>query len=286
MIIVKLKGGFGNQLFQYATGRQLSLYYNVPLLLDLSYLEVKQFERSHTTRFFELDKLQIVANIATPKDITSVKRQGCLKLFGSPYLREKKMRFNPKVLRVGANAFLDGFWQSEKYFMSIKQNLYHEFTFKTAITDTYLLGIKKEIEIKNSVSIHFRRGDYVTNHVASKNHGVCSMEYYEKAVELIANQVQNPIFFVFSDDIQWVKKEFHCRFTTHYIDKSIEDIHSDFQLMTLCKHNIIANSSYSWWAAWLNQNKEKIVVAPKRWFADVKQQAQTNDLIPQSWIKI
>ena len=256
------------------------------LQIDLSYLQTEQFKKAHTIRAFELDKLHISAKIASENQLALIKRKCWKNIFRPVCIKEKNFRFNPNVLHVRQNCILDGFWQCEKYFINIKEILFEEFTFQKTISDIDLQKIQTEIQTTNSVSIHFRRGDYLSNNNANKSHGVCSMEYYQKAVQFIAEKVNDPVFFVFSDDIEWVKDNFKCEFPVHYIEKSDENIHSDFQLMSLCKHNIVANSSYSWWAAWLNRNEAKLVIAPKRWFADEKNQSQAEDLIPQSWIKI
>ncbi|HQS38500.1 MAG TPA: alpha-1,2-fucosyltransferase, partial [Methylotenera sp.] len=157
-----------------------------------------------------------------------------------------------------------------------------DFTFKLALS-VKNSAIIEQISQVNAVSLHVRRGDYVTN---AKNAfiGVCSLEYYRKAVEYVKNQVDKPVFFVFSDDIEWVKSNLPIDFPCFYIDHNhgIESF-NDMRLMSHCKHHIIANSSFSWWGAWLNANSEKIVIAPQQWFAN---NTNVNDLLPESWIKL
>jgi hypothetical protein len=137
----------------------------------------------------------------------------------------------------------------------------------------------------NSVSIHIRRGDYVTNKRHSKVFSPCSHDYYSRAAKLIADQQPNPHYFVFSDDIGWAKANLEFEYPTTFVDVNDEaHSHEDMRLMSLCNHNIIANSSFSWWGAWLNVNPEKVVIAPQKWFSDYK--CNTQDMIPENWIKI
>ena len=136
-----------------------------------------------------------------------------------------------------------------------------------------------------AVSLHIRRGDYVSNPVTNNYHGTCSLAYYKKAVLLLKEKIENPSFFIFSDDLLWAREnlDFINDMTFIDLDKSIPD-HEEMHLMSQCKHNIIANSSFSWWGAWLNENSDKIVIAPKKWFSD--NTINTEDLIPAKWMRI
>jgi len=139
--------------------------------------------------------------------------------------------------------------------------------------------------MKNSCSIHIRRGDYTSN-VNSNIHGTCSLEYYKKATEYMQNKYKDIYYYIFSDDITWVKENLKLE-NAVYIESEEKRIpHEDIYLMSLCSNNIIANSSFSWWGTWLNNNLNKTVIAPKRWFEDNKLHAQSQDIVCDSWIKI
>lgn len=140
-----------------------------------------------------------------------------------------------------------------------------------------------EIKNSNSVSLHIRRGDYVALSKSKKGHALCPISYYKKAIENIAQKIHNPRFFIFSDDIQWVKENLAIKYNAEYIDFNRDYPERDIILMKHCKHNIIANSSFSWWGAWLNENPNKIVIAPKRWMNNLE---SSDDLIEPNWIKI
>jgi hypothetical protein len=286
MVIVHLKGGLGNQLFQYAVARQIAHNHDVSLKLDLSFLLSDSPNKAYTHRDLELNKLNINAEIATEEEIQTLWKKRWQNLFQPTWIKEHGADLNKKVLKASKSCYLDGFWQSEKYFLNIQEIIRKEFSFKELLEESHFLEWIKKIKSCNSVSIHFRRGDYVQNAIANQYHGVCSIDYYQKSVQLIFQKVLNPVFFVFSDDIQWVKNNFWIDFPVYFVEKSDENRHSDFQMMSLCKHNIIANSSYSWWAAWLNSNENKIVISPEKWFENPYRQAQIHDLIPEKWIKM
>ena len=136
----------------------------------------------------------------------------------------------------------------------------------------------------NSVSLHIRRGDYVSNQKTNQTHGTCDLDYYQRCITEIEKEVENPYFFVFSDEIEWVKENLKINHPAEYVDQNTGDkSYEDMRLMSQCKHNVIANSSFSWWGAWLNSYPDKIVFAPKRWFASDKH--NTKDLIPEGWKK-
>jgi len=295
MIIVKLQGGLGNQMFQYAVGRQLSIINNTTLKLDLSFIKDKKLREHFTLRDFELEALNInceysslddVKHFANNNIISKIKR----KFANTKLLTEKGKRFQSEVLDSGKEIYLDGYWQSEKYFEKIRTELLSEFSLKKSSLDKLnnnesLKQIKELIESSNSIAIHFRRGDYVTDTVTNQFHGTCSIQYYQDAIKLLAQKVQSPHFFLFSDDPEWVlNNRVADDFPTTVV--TTLDMHFDMYLMSLCKHNIIANSSFSWWGAWLNRNSEKLVIAPEKWFADCNMNDQTIDLIPEKWIRI
>jgi hypothetical protein len=200
------------------------------------------------------------------------------------HIRGQNSRFNPAILRLTDNISLDGYWQSEKYFSDIAPVIRSDFTVRVEPE-----GLNREVASVingcNAISIHFRRGDYVTDAKIAARHGACTNDYFIKAVELIKARVERPHFFVFSDDPAWVREHFTIPHTMTLVDHNGPDkAHEDLRLMSLCRHHIIANSSFSWWGAWLNPRPDKIVIAPLRWFNDPT--VDTSDLIPESWLRI
>jgi hypothetical protein len=290
LIIVKLIGGLGNQMFQYALGRKLSIHNNTRLKVDVTEL-LDRSPKDYVFRDFKLNVFDTEVEFATPKDLdkfflhfdTRYRRlTGRIgrKLTGHQLFFEKGNFFMPEVLQAPGNSYLSGYWQTWKYFDDIDPVLRKDFRIKAPLQDAALQSAAA-IRQSDAVSLHVRRGDYVTNKGASEFLGVCSPGYYRNAVEYISKRVRQPHFFIFSDDVQWVKANMH--FDHPYTIVAGHPDHVDLQLMSICKHNIIANSSFSWWGAWLNANPGKLVVCPLRWFND-----QTIDpayMIPNGWHK-
>jgi hypothetical protein len=291
MIIVKLIGGLGNQLFQYALGRNLAEKHKTELKLDVSWFK-KEF------RNYELCYLNILQTIASEEEIRSITKMTTSlhnRLYRNLvdkvlpyYLRsqvvEKHNYFDPRILNAPTNSYLKGFWQSESYFKDVEGIIRKEFIFKTPLKGLNA-DLGNSMTETNSVSVHIRRGDYVSNPEFNKKHGTCHISYYEGASRYMIQQVPNPTYFIFSDDIQWVKQHVKCFEPCIYVTHNTgSNNYKDMQLMSLCKHNIIANSSFSWWAAWLNSNPSKVIVAPKKWFNDASQENQ--DMIPDWWVRL
>lgn len=286
MIIVNLKGGIGNQLFQYALGRHLALKNNTELKLDISGLD-KANKVGDIYRPFDLDSFSIKATIANNDEVSKLKYPyGLLskawRWFSFKILKEKNLVFDPKVLKWSDNLYLDGYWQSPKYFDDIRETLLSELVFNRTLSASAQDYLKK-IEINNSIALHVRRGDYIKNPTVLKEFGICSNDYYTKAVKYISENVTHPIFFVFSDDIEWAKENIQLPDSTTYVKGKDMTAVEDLVLMSKCQHNIIANSSFSWWSAWLNDHFDKIVIAPAPWFDTIE---YDKDLIPKSWIQI
>lgn len=288
MIIIKLKGGLGNQMFQYACAKHLAERNNDVLKLDLGQYRPGGTPAGDTVRTYGLDKFAISAQAASEEEIGKI---GGRPSFAVRLMRKivNKLRpinsyvFDPKVLDQKGDAYLVGFFQSEKYFKDIEFIIRNEFQLKDIMGRAAHAALE-DIERSNAVSIHIRRGDYVNNKNANAFHGVCSPEYYHQAIELIAKRVDSPKYFVFSDDIEWVKENIEISAPVVYVsNKDIAD-HEELVLMSKCKHNIIANSSFSWWGAWLNANPNKIVVVPKQWASDAR--VNTVDAVPAAWIRI
>jgi len=294
VIVVKLMGGMGNQLFQYAAGRALALKYQTELKIDVSFLNADP-KNEYTKREFELNKFNTTFLIASPKDIATFYKKSLFDKFISAFFPNsifKKNIFNQNdfgfmedfFTSSSKRTYLNGYWQSEKYFNSIREILLKDLVIKKEMTEACNL-MKTQIQNSNSVSLHIRRGDYVSNKNANEFHGILPLDYYHRAIAYLNEKKSNLKVYVFSDDIDWVKINLKLENTCVYIDFNTgDDSVFDMYLMSICKHNIIANSSFSWWGAWLNQNPEKIVIAPQLWFAD--KSLNTNDLIPSTWQKM
>jgi hypothetical protein len=293
MITVKLKGGLGNQLFQYAFGRAVSLKLETPLMLDISMFENQS--ETDIKRDFQLGCFNLHATISnsnTGSNINFIKNGfdkivNLIKSIANPY---GGYIFEPKNLEVRDNSNLEGNWQSEKYFSDIETTLRHDLTLKEKLNPKAKLFKDRIKQVEDnggvSTSIHIRRCDYITNKYSSAYHGVLDMTYYYKAISILQSKLcgKQLVLFVFSDDINWVKE--NLKTEVPYVCVSRPEIRDeeDMFLMSQCNHNIISNSSFSWWGAWLNSRKNKIVIAPKKWVKDPR--ANTNDVTPLDWIKI
>ena len=278
MIVVKLMGGLGNQMFQYAFGKKLSYINNVPLYLDKSFLERRDFGKNFTYRNFDLDIFSLSANFLNTNTNSFL------------YAKEPHFRYSESVvnnlsylLKQGNNVLIDGYWQSEKYFRDIVDVIKKDFNFINKIeNDQSLSEILKKINNCNSVLINVRRTDYLN----SNFHGVMGLEYIENAKKIIKSKIPNVNFFVFSDDIDWCNNNLKND-DTIIVDHSFSGykFSSYLQLMSKCKHCIIPNSSFAWWAVYFNNNAEKLVIAPKNWFSD-SSNIDASDIYLENWIKI
>ncbi|MCC7160285.1 alpha-1,2-fucosyltransferase [Candidatus Nomurabacteria bacterium] len=278
MIFVKLKGGMGNQMFQYALGRAMSLRYGVDLRLDTSffYLDYKTI----TKRSYSLDVFNIKAKTFTINKFITYIISFFRKIIKNKGV-EKSFQFDKEVFSFGPNVYLDGYWQSPKYFVGYEDVIRKDFTLKNPLKQN-IKNLMDEIKSKNSICVHVRRGDYVGN----KNHEVVDGEYYKKAIDYISKIKNIEKIYVFSDDIKWCKGNIFFEFETMFVGEAYSGDKSEGHLflMSACKDFIIPNSSFSWWAAWLSTSNDKIVVIPQKWFPD--ESINTNDLIPENWIKI
>jgi hypothetical protein len=293
MIIVKLSGGLGNQMFQYAAGLSVAKNNNTKLFLDVDF-----FKKNTAHNGFELSKIfSEKFHISTVKDVRHILGFRSYSILFKILLRVKNnllrgqnlyiephFSYDRNFKKICDNNFLVGYFQSEKYFIDIENLIRKIFTFNKNL-NTKNKEFLKLIKNSNSVSIHIRRGDYLSNQKAFDVHGICSDIYYDKAISYIRKKISNPKFYIFSDDKEWVKHKFNYQKNFIVVDSnSASQSYFDMFLMSKCKHNIIANSSFSWWAAWLNNNPSKNVIAPKMWFKS--KSLSTKDLIPKNWILI
>ncbi len=299
MIITRISGGLGNQMFQYAMGRALSLRNNTELYLNISVYENNTLT---TQRRFLLDKFTAPIKIATKEEYKALNlpemsssspwaklRRKLLRLKESNrqicqrrFITEPSFDFHMELLKAD-NCFLSGVWQSEKYFKDQEEQIRKDFNLNESLSPSAKNWLEKINSSLASVSLHVRRGDYVTDPKTLSKIGLCSPEYYKQAVEYINKKVDNLTFFIFSDDIDFVRN--HMNLPKNSLFVSSEDIkdYEELMLMKACDHNIIANSSFSWWGAWLGSNPKKIVISPKEWFASG---IKTQDLIPENWVRI
>lgn len=203
-------------------------------------------------------------------------------------IQEKNLLFDHNVLHLKENIFLHGYWQSEKYFKGISRVIRDDFKIKKPVKNSNL-DLADAIDRSESVSVHLRGRDYIKKESTSKIHNTCDRDYYERAMMYVTRFTKNPYFYIFSDDHDWAVSFLkNIKYPHEFVEGNSWNTHSyeDMRLMSLCKHNIIANSSFSWWSAWLNQNPNKIVVAPKKWFANPEMNRMTLDLVPENWVKI
>jgi hypothetical protein len=257
------------------------------LVLDLHGYSSTRYSTENTARKYLLSVFNIDADISTIEEHkyhNSVPKRIIRKIYNI-FREEKPWNFDAKELNSKDGEYKIGYWQTEKYFADQAQTIRKELTLKNPLSRPALKIQNDIMNSNNSVSLHIRRGDYVENAKTNQYHGTCSLGYYSKALEYITNKIGRDInIFVFSDDIDWVKNNLKFDFPTTYVSsKEIPD-YEELILMSKCKHNIIANSSFSWWGAWLNNNSGKIVIAPKRWAN--KDEDSFKDIIPSSWIKI
>ena len=292
MVISNILGGLGNQMFQYAAARALASAKGQQLYLDLSdfpgYLLHHGFELSRVFcgAFETADKYQLEQMLGwrARQPLRNILKRQKMGLFRNEhFVVEPHFHYWPQFFDAPDDCYLVGYWQSERYFKSVEQIIRKEFTFKSAPQ-----GRNEELAAHiagcNAVSLHIRRGDYANNPKTNAVHGLVPLAYYHDAASRIAQSVPAPEFFVFSDDLIWaqenLKLPFPCRFVGH--NRGAES-YMDMQLMSLCRHHVIANSSFSWWGAWLNSRPYKVVIAPQKWFSTDN---NARDLLPQGWIRL
>lgn len=293
MICFRMDGGLGNQMFQYAAARSLALKRGTSSLLDIT-----GFADYDSHQGFELGRVfDCAAEIATERDLRNIlgwqHSSFALRQLTHPRLarlRCKELIVEPHFQYWGGlndvvpESYLVGYWQSEKYFSDVETQIRQDFTFRIPMNGENS-AVAAQISSVNAVSLHVRRGDYVSNAKAAATHGLCTIDYFQEAIKYISSKTSSPHFFVFSDDISWVKCNLHIDYSHQYIDHNYgSQSYNDMRLMSLCKHHIIANSSFSWWGAWLNSSSNKLVITPKNWFAG--RGKNTSDLIPSAWIPI
>lgn len=289
MVIVRLAGGLGNQLFQYAAGRALAERHGVPLRLDLTHLA------RDPLRSYRLDRFQIAATVATPAEVARLTHADAGRLLakGFSFLQrylpparraifvQRQDDFDPRFTALSGHVYLIGYFQSPRYFAHMADQIRMELTLREP-PDALNRALLEAITSCAAVSVHVRRGDYLTNPLYRD---ICTPGYYRAAMREIAARVDAPHFFVFSDDIAWAQDNLRIAYPVTYVSHNgpARD-HEDLRLMQHCHHHIIANSSFSWWGAWLATRRGQIVIAPPRWLNVAAREPYA--LIPESWIRI
>ena len=286
-------GGWEINYSSMLPARQLAIKLETPLRLDLTSLERSKL------RDYGLGAFSIKAEAATASELAFIHGQSTSRmsrfaarirrntgpLFGWTFIDDRRLDHPFERLEsADGNVYLRGYWQSERYFAASAGTIQEEFQIRLAPTELNA-ELAQEIQDSNAVSVHVRRGDYISDPVVNTRHGACSLDYYIAAINQLRNRIAAPHFFVFSDDVDWAYHNLcfdgPATFVSH---NGTERDYEDLRLMTLCKHHIIANSTFSWWGAWLNPSPGKIIYAPNRWFADPGRSSR--DIIPDGWIQI
>jgi hypothetical protein len=291
MVTVLLSGGLGNQMFQYAAAKSMATRLNTSLSIDL-YTFLKKTEA--TVRHYELG----VFSIGNISESSSLKAKLVTK--ARPFIQMHRpffqkfgiftdtyaILYQPVFETMEGNVIMSGYFQNQKYFKDIQGSIRHDFLFENSPTGRNV-EIAKRITDSQSVAVHIRRSDYLKSNSHS-NFAILDKAYYENAINYVKNHVETPEFYIFSEDFEWIMGNLNFGdYPVNFIDwNKGKDSYMDMQLMSLCKHNIIANSSFSWWAAWLNSNVYKIVIAPGQWFQDEQKNKLLDDFYPDGWIKI
>lgn len=293
MIIVKLVGGIGNQMFQYAAGRRLAKFNNSELKLDITHYDQLILPNGLPYRSYDLSIFNIKESIANKKEIdlykhnsNSISKRVIKKTINyfSPHIEkiESQFNFSPEILHLKGNIYLDGYWQSEKYFKDIEDVIRTDFQIKTTLKSEGA-DLLEKIQNTNSVCLNIRRQEFASNRYINQFAGE---DYLNKAIELMVTKTNNPHFFIFSDELPWCKHHLKISREHTFVEEYLYgDRYRDcLFLMSSCKNFIIPNSTFGWWGAWLSTNLKKIVIAPEKWLNDPSK--NTIDVIPKSWIKI
>ena len=286
MIVSKIIGGLGNQMFQYALGSTLAARRGALFALD------RRDFAHYRTHAYGLQHFVLSAPDA-PQSILPRRRGRLHRLLGRltdsrplKVVTESGMAFNPAILDLPDNVYLDGYWQSERYFADAAEAIRAAFAIKTAPSPENRRWLD-QIGQCPAVSVHVRRGDYVSNASANAVHGTCGLDYYERAISTMRQQLgTDPVFFAFSDDPEWTRQSLPFGGCQHHVidNNDASTNYEDLRLMASCRHHIVANSSFSWWGAWLNPSPDKVVIAPTRWFR--AESFNDRDLVPQGWIRL
>jgi hypothetical protein len=298
MIVVKLQGGLGNQMFQYALGRALAQKNDDDFALDLTFLLGGMLKENFVMRDYDLDIFAIeprftaLSRVAQRLPMVRIlyrANRGLVKLKSymgiQRYVPENEYKFHSEILNLKGNIYLDGYWQSEKYFQAAEDLLRSDFRLRAALSEKTRKMAEKIMAV-NAVCINVRRGDFVNVPRSMETHGFVGLEYYKRGLDALAARARGLHLFVSSDDMEWSMNNIHFDYPTTYLSHEYkgEKFGEYLYLMAMCQHFVIPNSSFAWWAAWLGQRPGKIVVAPQRWYLGKRK--DPDDLVPSSWIRV
>lgn len=289
MIIVEMSGGLGNQMFQYALyksmlSKGIEATIDKSIYRDIDHKELVDLDKFPNVSYVEADRKlsSTLRGYGYNDSIIDKIRNKLSKSKRNLYHENLDKGYQPEIFEFN-NVYLNGYWQCEKYFCDIKQVILHDFRFPCENSaDSEIAKLAKEIEQCNSVCVHIRRGDYLRSDLVGIYGGICTEEYYKKAIEYIRSHVDNPVFYFFSNDMDWVKNNFVSEDYRYVNEYGFYDGMTDMYLMTKCWHNIVANSSFSWWGAWLGVQSDKIVICPDRWVNT----HEVTDIICEGWVRI
>ena len=289
MKIVKILGGLGNQIFQYALYLSLKERFpNEQVMIDTSCFRAYPLHNG-----FEIDRIFAQhPSVASWKDIIKVAYpypnyrfwqvgKYILPKRKTMCMERRNLALDMTILTHKGDCYYDGYWQHEEYFSAVKESIWKVFSFQK-MTNKRNVEIAERLRMSNSISLHIRRGDYI-NHPLFR--GICDLDYYKRAICCMEEYVHPQLYCIFSNDIQWCKSNLRdllpCKEVVYVDWNKGSESYLDMQLMSLCNHNIIANSSFSWWGAWLNRHPQRLVISPRKWT-----NAKIEDPIPQSWIRL
>ena len=297
MVTVFLRGGLGNQMFQYATGLSLAKKQETEVVFDTVFLNDRFPRKDFAYRTYDLDIFTLDQHFTSLSKISAkfpipgvwlgldLSLSKVWDILGTQkILREKDdYLFDVSILEAGPDVLLWGRWQNEKYFKDIESDVRAAFRFRNPL-NAEAVAIAKEIEATNSVSLHIRRGDYAAFKTTQKLWGGTDLDYYHRAAKHIAAQIEHPQFYIFSDDIAWSRENLKLEYPMTFVPASAAGAKGEchLELMSLCKYHIITNSTFSWWGAWLDPRPDKTVIAPKQWQASPK--VMSTELVPADWI--
>ena len=271
-VIVQVIGGLGNQLFQYAAGRKLAIDLNARLRLDIS-----GFATYYDLHRYSMHHFNIIEDFILLNELQSRSQEIFL-------IKEPSLAYSPEVfdsVKDKSSIYLEGYWGNENYFQNISHVIRGEFSVKTP-PSLANIDIGRQILATEAICLHVRRGDYVWHPASRESHCLCSLDYYQESLKLLLRVLSNPVVYVFSDDQKWAAE--NIKIPCEHVFVGINDAtrnYEDLRLMSLCKHFIIANSTFSWWGAWLSTFPHKIILAPRQWLKDPN--LSWLDPVPLSW---
>ena len=299
MIVVRLQGGLGNQMFQYASSLRLAMKHRTELRLDLATLLDRTPRENMVFRDYDLELFRIPEQIATSREARKYLRRLAPgsrtlleriedKLVKRSLFQEQTYKFDPQILALPDETYLDGYFQSEQYFADIEDTIRERYRFPVADFDLPdpTRSLAEEIHSAGSVCMNVRRGDFVSNPKSANYHGVCGLDYFERSAAWMAERVSAPRFFVFSDDPDWCRENIRLSHDVTFVgpEHNGPRFFHMFWLMSRCSHFIIPNSSFGWWAAWLAVHPGKQVVCPAQWFR--APEVRDVDICPASWTRL